>query len=127
MKRERWPAAREAKVATQMGNQGMAFEGNRFINEWLWDGAIGPVREVHVWSDRPTHRGKMPLWWAQGIERPKERPPVPSMRWTGTCGSARRRFGPIIRPTLPFCWRGWWDFGTGGLGDMGIHNLAPVS
>ena len=54
-------AAREAKVTTQMGNQGMAFEGNRLINEWIADDAIGPVREVHVWSDRPTHRGKMPV------------------------------------------------------------------
>ena len=45
-----------------MGNQGMAFEGNRLITEWLQDGAIGPVHEVHVWSDRPTHRGKLPLW-----------------------------------------------------------------
>lgn len=54
-------AAREAKVATQMGNQGMAFEGNRFINEWLADGCIGPVREVHVWSDRPTNGGKREL------------------------------------------------------------------
>src|SRR6266850_4490049 len=61
-------AAREAKVATQMGNQGMAFEGNRFINEWLDDGAIGAVREVHVWSDRPTHLGKVPFWWPQGVE-----------------------------------------------------------
>src|SRR5262249_30546579 len=51
-------AARQAKVATQMGNQGMAFEGNRLIKEWLADGAIGPVREVHVWSDRPTNGGK---------------------------------------------------------------------
>ena len=71
-------AAREAKVATQMGNQGMAFEGNRLINEWLADGAIGPVREVHVWSDRPTHRGKLPFWWPQGIERPSDTPPVPA-------------------------------------------------
>ncbi|MCC6820113.1 MAG: Gfo/Idh/MocA family oxidoreductase, partial [Verrucomicrobia subdivision 3 bacterium] len=71
-------AAREAKVATQMGNQGMAFEGNRFINEWLADGAIGPVREVHVWSDRPTHRGKLPFWWPQGVERPSDTPPVPA-------------------------------------------------
>ena len=51
-------AARAAKVATQMGNQGMEFEGNRLINEWIWDGAIGPVREVHVWSDRT--RGSFP-------------------------------------------------------------------
>jgi predicted dehydrogenase len=118
-------AAREAKVATQMGNQGMAFEGNRLINEWLWDGAIGPVREAHVWSDRPTHRGKMPLWWAQGIERPKETPPVPdTMDWDLWLGPAPSR--PYHPAYAPFRWRGWWDFGTGGLGDMGIHNLAPV-
>lgn len=118
-------AARQAKVATQMGNQGMAFEGNRLINEWLWDGAIGAVREVHVWSDRPTHRGKMPLWWAQGIERPKETPPVPeSLDWDLWLGPAPHR--PYHPAYAPFRWRGWWDFGTGGLGDMGIHNIAPV-
>lgn len=117
--------ARDAKVATQMGNQGMAFEGNRQINEWLWDGAIGPVREVHVWSDRPTHRGKMPLWWAQGIERPKDTPPVPpTMEWDLWLGPAPQR--PYHPAYAPFRWRGWWDFGSGGLGDMGIHNLAPV-
>jgi predicted dehydrogenase len=118
-------AAREAKVATQMGNQGMAFEGNRLINEWLWDGAIGPVREVHVWSDRPTHRGKVPLWWPQGIERPKDTPPVPAtLDWDLWLGPAPYR--PYHPAYAPFRWRGWWDFGTGGLGDMGIHNLAPV-
>ena len=118
-------AAREAKVATQMGNQGMAFEGNRLINEWLWAGAIGPVREVHVWSDRPTHRGKMPLWWPQGVERPKDTPPVPdTLDWDLWLGPAPVR--PYHPAYVPFRWRGWWDFGTGGLGDMGIHNLAPV-
>ena len=118
-------AAREAKVATQMGNQGMAFEGNRLINEWLWAGAIGPVREVHVWSDRPTHRGKMPLWWPQGVERPKDTPPVPdTLDWDLWLGPAPVR--PYHSAYVPFRWRGWWDFGTGGLGDMGIHNLAPV-
>ncbi len=118
-------AARAAKVATQMGNQGMAFEGNRLINEWLWAGAIGPVREVHVWSDRPTHRGKMPLWWAQGIDRPKDLPPVPaSLDWELWLGPAP--FRPYHPAYAPFRWRGWWDFGSGGLGDMGIHNLAPV-
>lgn len=118
-------AAREARVATQMGNQGMAFEGNRLLNEWLADGAIGQVREVHVWSDRPTKRGKMPLWWAQGIERPKETPPVPaSLDWDRWLGPAS--FRPYHPAYAPFRWRGWWDFGSGGLGDMGIHNLAPV-
>ncbi len=117
--------ARAAKVATQMGNQGMAFEGNRLINEWLADGAIGPVREVHVWSDRPTHRGKMPLWWPQGIERPQDTPAVPStLDWDLWLGPAPwRPYHPVY---VPFRWRGWWDFGSGGLGDMGIHNLAPV-
>jgi predicted dehydrogenase len=118
-------AARKAKVATQMGNQGMAFEGNRLINEWLWDGAIGSVHEVHAWSDRPTHRGKLPLWWAQGIERPKETPPVPAtLDWDLWLGPAP--FRPYHPAYVPFRWRGWWDFGSGGLGDMGIHNLAPV-
>ena len=117
--------ARAAKVATQMGNQGMAFEGNRLINEWLADGAIGPVREVHVWSDRPTHRGKIPLWWPQGIERPQDTPAVPStLDWDLWLGPAPwRPYHPVY---VPFRWRGWWDFGSGGLGDMGIHNLAPV-
>jgi len=118
-------AAREAKVATQMGNQGMAFEGNRFINEWLADGAIGTVRDVHVWSDRPTNFGKTPLYWAQGIERPSDTPPVPpSLDWDLWLGPAPYR--PYHPAYVPFKWRGWWDFGSGGLGDMGIHNTAPV-
>jgi predicted dehydrogenase len=118
-------AAREAKVATQMGNQGMAFEGNRLINEWIWDGAIGPVREVHVWSDRPTHLGTKDLYWAQGVERPKETPPVPpTLDWDLWLGSAPYR--PYHPAYVPFAWRGWWDFGSGGLGDMGIHNIAPA-
>ncbi|MCX5653297.1 MAG: Gfo/Idh/MocA family oxidoreductase [Planctomycetota bacterium] len=118
-------AAREHKVATQMGNQGMAFEGNRLMTEWLEDGAIGPVREAHVWSDRPTHSGKLPLYWAQGIERPKEQPPVPStLDWDLWLGPAPLR--PYHPAYAPFRWRGWWDFGSGGLGDMGIHNIAPV-
>lgn len=118
-------AAREHKVATQMGNQGMAFEGNRLINEWLADGAIGTVREVHVWSDRPTHSGKLPLYWAQGVERPKDQPPVPTtLDWDLWLGPAPLR--PYHSAYAPFRWRGWWDFGSGGLGDMGIHNIAPV-
>ncbi len=118
-------AARHAKVTTQMGNQGMAFEGNRLINEWIADGAIGTVREVHVWSDRPTHRGKLPLWWAQGVERPTDNPPVPStLDWDLWLGPAPWR--PYHPAYVPFKWRGWWDFGSGGIGDMGIHNLAPV-
>ena len=117
--------AREAKVVTQMGNQGMGFEGNRQINEWIDDGAIGPVREVHVWSDRPTHSGKLPLYWAQGVERSKDTLPVPdTLDWDLWLGPAPWR--PYHTDYVPFKWRGWWDFGSGGLGDMGIHNLAPV-
>jgi len=115
--------AHESKLATQMGNQGMAFEGNRLIKEWIWDGAIGPVREVHVWSDRPTHEGK--LFWQQGIERPSDRPAVPTtLDWDLWLGPAA--FRPYHPVYVPFRWRGWWDFGSGGLGDMGVHNLAPV-
>lgn len=118
-------AAAEHKVATQMGNQGMAGEGTRLIQEWLADGAIGPVREVHAWSDRPTHGGKLPLWWPQGIERPTDQPPVPNtLDWDLWLGPAPLR--PYHSAYAPFRWRGWWDFGSGGLGDMGIHNLAPV-
>ena len=118
-------AAREHKVATQMGNQGMAFEGNRLINEWIWAGAIGPVREVHAWSDRPTHSGKNPLWWPQGIDRPMDTPSTPpTLDWNLWLGPAPQR--PYHPAYAPFKWRGWWDFGSGGLGDMGIHNLAPV-
>ncbi len=118
-------AAREHRVATQMGNQGMAFEGNRLINEWLAAGVIGPVREAHVWSDRPTHKGRLPLWWAQGVERPKDTPAVPAtLDWDLWLGPAP--FRPYHPAYAHFRWRGWWDFGSGGLGDMGIHNLAPV-
>ena len=118
-------AARESKRATQMGNQGMAFEGNRLINEWIADGAIGPVREVHVWSDRPTHLGTKNLYWPQAIDRPKDEPPVPpTMAWDLWIGPAPVR--PYHPAYAPFRWRGWWDFGSGGLGDMGIHNIAPV-
>ena len=112
-------AAREAKVATQMGNQGQAFEGPRLLCEWIWDGAIGPVREVHVWTYRPAGM------WPQGVNRPKDTPPVPStLDWDLWLGPAPYR--PYHPDYVPFKWRGWYDFGTGTLGDMGSHNLAPI-
>lgn len=123
--REIAKAARKAKVATQMGNQGMEFEGNRLLKEWIEDGAIGKVHEVHAWSDRPTHKGSTDLYWPQGIKRPSDTPPVPStLNWNLWLGPAPYR--PYHPAYVPFKWRGWWDFGEGGLGDMGVHNLAPV-
>lgn len=117
--------AEESGVATQMGNQGMAFEGNRQLKEWIADGAIGQVYEVHAWSDRPTRLGTTDLWWPQGIKRPMDTPPVPDyLDWDLWLGPASYRpYHPVY---APFNWRGWWDFGSGGLGDMGVHNLAPV-
>ena len=116
---------RRPRWQPRWATMGMAFEGNRLIKEWIADGVIGPVREVHVWSDRPTHRGKMPLWWPQGVERPTETPSVPdTLDWNLWLGPAPWR--PYHPAYVPFCWRGWWDFGSGGLGDMGIHNIAPV-
>ncbi len=107
--------AREAKKAglvTQMGNQGHAKEGQRLICEWIWDGAIGGVREVHVWTNRPI--------WPQGMDAPKEIPSVPStLDWNVWLGPAP--FRPYHPAYLPFVWRGWWDFGTGAVGDMGAH------
>jgi len=112
-------AAREAKVATQMGNQNQAIEGPRLLCEWLWDGAIGPVRQVHVWTYRPAGM------WPQGVDRPADTLPIPStLDWDLWLGPAPHR--PYHPDYVPFKWRGWYDFGTGTLGDMGSHNLAPV-
>jgi predicted dehydrogenase len=82
------------------------------INEWIWDGAIGEVNEVHCWTNRPI--------WPQGIERPPEIPSVPStLDWDLWIGPAP--FRPYHPAYAPFSWRGWCDFGTGALGDMGAH------
>jgi len=105
-------AAKKYGVITQMGNQGHAGEGGRLINEWIWDGAIGDVREVHVWTNRPI--------WPQGMEAPTEIPSVPpTLDWDVWLGPAKWR--PYHPAYLPFKWRGWWDFGTGAIGDMGAH------
>jgi predicted dehydrogenase len=110
-------AAREAKVATQLGNQGQASEGTRLVCEFIWDGAIGPVREVHSWCNRPIS--------PRGLDRPKETPPVPDgLSWDLWLGTAPER--PYHPCYLPFSWRGWWDFGTGVLGDIGCHQFAPI-
>ena len=105
-------AARNAGVATQMGNQGHAREGTKQIREWVEAGAIGTVREVHFWTNRPI--------WGQGIERPLEDYHVPPwLDWDLWLGPAPER---AYHPSYaPFSWRGWWDFGTGALGDMACH------
>ena len=107
--------AKKAGLATQMGNQAHAKEGPRIVNELIWQGAIGTVKEVHCWTDRPI--------WPQGLEnRPAGSPPVPStLNWELWLGpSPYRPYNPAY---VPFNWRGWWDFGTGALGDMGCHIL----
>jgi predicted dehydrogenase len=114
--RELTRAAHSAGVATQMGNQGHATEGARLTNEWLRAGIIGEVREVHTWSDRA---GKL---WKQGIGRPADTPPVPTtLDWDLWLGPTRER--PYHPAYAPMNWRGWRDFGTGALGDMGCHIL----
>ena len=111
--------ARKAKVASQMGNGGQADEGVRLLQEWIADGAIGPVKEVHIWTDRPEG------WWPQGVDRPPGSPPVPaSLKWDLWLGVAPER--PFHGAYHPFRWRGWVDFGTGAMGDMGCHNMDPA-
>ncbi len=117
-------AAREAGVATQMGNQGQASEGTRLMCENIWGGAIGDVHEVHVWTDRPL-RGLSDVYWPQGVGRPKETPAAPDkLDWDLWLGPAPER--PYHPAYVPFKWRGWWDFGTGALGDIGCHAIDPV-
>src|SRR6185436_10359658 len=101
-------AAREAKVATQMGNQGQASEEARRLAEMISDGAIGPVREVYVWTDRPSN-GLFKEYWPQAVARPAETPPVPeTTEWDLWLGPAPAR--PYHPAYAPFKWRGWWDF-----------------
>jgi predicted dehydrogenase len=108
--------ARETGLVTQMGTQGHAFVGTRRAVEVLQSGAIGDVTELHVWTDRPAG------WWPQGVRRPSDTPPVPEgVDWDVWLGPAPER--PYHPAYVPFKWRGFWDFGTGAIGDMGIHNL----
>ena len=117
-------AARQAKVATQMGNQGAGSEDTRRLCEIVWSGAIGPVREAHIWTDRPS-QGLFNEYWPQGVARPKDTPPVPeTLDWDLWLGAAPER--PYHPAYHPFRWRGWWDFGTGALGDIGCHACDPV-
>ncbi|MGB2819509.1 MAG: Gfo/Idh/MocA family oxidoreductase, partial [Phycisphaerae bacterium] len=106
--------AREAKVATQMGNERYSGPTVRSVCEWIWDGCIGPVREVHCWTNRPQ--------WPQGSSRPKTTPAVPAeLDWDLWLGPAPER--PYHGAYHPYNWRGWRDFGTGALGAIGCHEM----
>jgi hypothetical protein len=107
--------AKEKNLATQMGNQGSAESGLRRAVEVVQAGVIGNPREIHVWTNRPI--------WPQGLDRPTGEDPVPaSMDWDVWLGPARER--PYKQDVYaPFKWRGWYDFGTGALGDMACHTV----
>ena len=104
-------------VATQMGNQGASDEGVDLVCEWIWNGEIGEVKKVEAATNRPM--------WPQGLETPSRIHKIPpSLDWELFIGPAKMR--PYNRSYHPWNWRGWWDFGTGVLGDMGCHVLHPV-
>ncbi|MBI9017695.1 MAG: Gfo/Idh/MocA family oxidoreductase [Phycisphaerae bacterium] len=107
-------AAKKAGVATQMGNQGRSGSGIRVIKEYYLAGAIGEIKEIHCWTNRPIDV------WPQGINRPKEVHKVPdTLNWDLWQSCAPHR--PYNSAYAPFNWRGWWDYGCGALGDMGCH------
>jgi predicted dehydrogenase len=115
-------AARKAGVATQMGNQGISSPRMRQDAAIVRAGILGDILEMHCWSDRPGGR------WKQGIERPSGSPQVPDhIDWDLWIGCAPWR--PYHPAYHPFAWRGFWDFGTGAIGDMGCHllNLAALA
>lgn len=106
--------ARVQGVVTQMGNQGHAGEGTRQIREWIDAGVVGSVREVQYWTNRPI--------WPQALDRPTDAHHVPpGLDWDLFLGPARAR--PYHSAYHPFKWRGWWDFGTGALGDIACHSM----
>ncbi|GAB4413270.1 MAG: Gfo/Idh/MocA family oxidoreductase [Bacteroidia bacterium] len=112
-------AARQYKVVTQMGNQGASNPGQVQMKAWFDEGRIGTVHTVYVWTNRPV--------WPQGIPVPTEKKPLPEhlskADWDLFIGpGAYVDYHPLYHP---FKWRGWWNFGTGALGDMGCHIIDP--
>ncbi|MDX1964683.1 MAG: Gfo/Idh/MocA family oxidoreductase [Pirellulales bacterium] len=105
--------ARDKKVATQMGNQGTANDKLREAVAIVQSGALGDIKEVHVWTNRPI--------WPQGGKRPPAKEPPKGINWDLFLGPAPER--PFGDGYHPFAWRGWWDFGTGALGDMACHTF----
>jgi predicted dehydrogenase len=110
-------ASRRYKVVTQMGNEGHSNDEVSEVCEWIWSGAIGEVTHVDAWTDRPI--------WPQGLTRPEQGMWVPEhIDWDLFIGPASMR--PYHSVYHPWNWRGWWDFGTGALGDMACHVLDVV-
>jgi predicted dehydrogenase len=113
--------AREKKVATQMGNQGTASSSLRKAAAMIRAGVLGTVKEVHVWTNRPV--------WPQGIKRPPKSEVPATLKWDLWLGPAPERPYSAQKmsnnrpPYHPFNWRGWWDFGSGALGDMACHTM----
>ena len=110
-------AAKRYKVVTQMGNQGASDDGVRQLQEWYDADIIGDVHTIYCWTDRPV--------WPQGIAWPTSKSAIPAeLDWDLWLGTAPQR--DYVDKLVPFNWRGWWDYGTGALGDMGCHLLeAP--
>ncbi len=105
-------AAKRPRQATQMGNQGHSLEGIRQIREWVEAGLIGTVQRVDFWTNRPI--------WPQGMTRPTDAHNAPdTMDWNLWLGPSRER--PYHPRIAPFNWRGYWDYGTGAMGDMACH------
>ena len=115
-------AAKQWGVATQMGNQGHSMEGIRSICEWIWDGAIGEVREVDAWCSLSYYPWGHAGWSSRWGVRPTDTPAVPgSLNWDLWLGPAPQRpYHPAYHPAV---WRCWWDFGSGMMGDRGAHTL----
>lgn len=109
-------AARKYKVVTQMGNQGASNPDQVQMMKWFDEGVIGDVHTVHVWTNRPV--------WPQGIPVPEPAGKIPAgLDWDLWIGPATKvGYTPAYHP---FKWRGWWNFGTGALGDMGCHLMDP--
>ena len=109
-------AANKYQVVTQMGNQGSSGDGVRQLQDWVDAGVIGKVERVYCWTDRPS--------WPQGITWPAVNGSVPKeLDWDLWLGSAP--YKPFVDKLVPFNWRGWWDYGTGAIGDMGCHLVEP--
>jgi predicted dehydrogenase len=107
-------AAKRYKVVTQMGNQGASGDGTRVMKEWFDAGFIGDVHTIYAWTNRPV--------WPQGIAWPTTKAEVPKeLDWNLWLGTAP--YKDYVEKLVPFNWRGWWDYGTGALGDMGAHML----